>query len=343
MPNNQTSRCWRCEEIFSSALLATYDGERYCTDCLSIVTDQENYDSDGDSDYDNSNSSAIQSWDSKPNARFHNDNGTVTTVPVTNNLYNKPTLYFGMELETERKQSNIPTYTAARRFIDATDRLVYCKSDMSLRDGFEIVTHPMSFQYVVNHFDNYGTALQSLRSSKYRAWDTSSCGLHIHISKNSFLSVAHEMKFIYMIYKNEKPISDFVGRNSSFAEYNLDAFLGEYNWNIKKPSVTEVVKGLDKHGNPIHRQDGRNLALNRNNQHTHELRIFRPSLQITTVRSYIEFVDCLWHYAKDVTANDCLKNNALTNFTRFVEYARSTPKYPNLMTRLADPNRYKGQ
>ena len=71
---------------------------------------------------------------------------------------------------------------------------------------------------------------------------------------------------------------------------------------------------MRKNGDYVPGAYERNLAVNRSNEYTHELRIFRPSLRFTTVLAYTEFVHCLFSYAQVMTANDALKNNALTSF-----------------------------
>jgi hypothetical protein len=192
----------------------------------------------------------------------------------------------------------------------------------------------MSLEYIQNHAERFANILTYLRRNGYRAWETSTCGLHIHISKNSFADEKHQMKFIYFIYNNKKSMIKFAGRNSQFARFDLGSFLGEGStyWEGEKPNLMEVVKGFRKNGKYVPSPNERNLAVNRMNNHTHELRIFRPSLRFKTVLAYFEFVHCLWAFTEQITSNEAIKNQALSTFEPFADYARiNNTKYPNLV------------
>ena len=89
-----------------------------------------------------------------------------------------------------------------------------------------------------------------------------------------------------------------------------------------KPNLIEIVKGIQKNGNYVPHPYERNLAVNRMGEHTHELRIFRPSLRFDTVLAYMEFVECLFMYTKQVTSNEILKHDGL-KFDALIRFAMS--------------------
>ena len=53
-------------------------------------------------------------------------------------------LYFGVELEVENMENTISNNDMAERIIDYG---VYCKSDSSISNGFEVVTHPFTWDW----------------------------------------------------------------------------------------------------------------------------------------------------------------------------------------------------
>ena len=317
-------------------------GTIVCHNC----NDRENSPNDYGDDEDN-NENEINSWGYKPDTIFHITQRNTTL----DQEFTKNTPTFGVELETEYKgQESGMLQRAAGYANNQTNGFVYVKDDCSLRSGIELVSHPGTLDYWQNHSQGYQEALLFLRSKNFRAWTTSRCGLHIHISKASFVNPMHEMKFIYFIFRNKNTMVDLVGRNSPFAQYNLDSFLGgvdpdddeddEYNnqrWSSThpKPTLIEIAKGVRKDGTRVGHPLERNLAVNRLNKDTHELRIFRPSLLFATVLSYVEFVHCLFEYTKQITANDILQHDAINKFEGLAVYARDHRDiYPNFIWKM---------
>ena len=329
-----TIDCERCGEEISMTNSIRHDGYRYCESCYDHICEEEN-----ESEYEEERrTEGVHSYGYKPQSLFFNsdgrtsrsyskitsDDGTIRGVP-----------YMGMEIEVEDPSNRYNHNDIAQEVLEYTNNLVYLKEDCSLNNGFEIVTHPMTIGYLQNHSDGLRSALSHLRSSGFRAWQTSTCGLHIHISKNSFKDAKHEMKFLYFVYMNKENMIKFSGRNSSYAKYDIDSFVGASGWEGDKPTIMEVVKGVRKNGEFVPSAYERNLAVNRNNSHTHELRLFRPSLKFETVLAYGEFVHCLWEFTQVVTSSQAIKEKGLREFEMFANYAREHNElYPNLVKKI---------
>lgn len=329
-----TIDCERCGEEISTTNSIRHDGYRYCESCYDHICEEEN-----ESEYEEERQTeGVHSYGYKPQSLFFNsdgrpsrtyskitsDDGTIRGVP-----------YMGMEIEVEDPSNRYNHNDIAQQVLEYTNNLVYLKEDCSLNNGFEIVTHPMTIGYLQNHSDGLRSALSHLRSNGFRAWQTSTCGLHIHISKNSFKDAKHEMKFLYFVYMNKENMIKFSGRNSSYAKYDIDSFVGANGWEGDKPTIMEVVKGVRKNGEFVPSAYERNLAVNRNNSHTHELRLFRPSLKFETVLAYGEFVHCLWEFTQVVTSSQAIKEKGLREFEMFANYAREHNElYPNLVKKI---------
>ena len=329
--------CYDCHDTINREDSVYSSGDFYCQNCYENM--ENDYDSDDESDEnsDQNNHNTIDSYSYHPSPKFYDfvDNNTQMSM---NSRVTRVKPFVGIELETEDKiNGGNNLHDDARYVRELTNGLIYVKDDCSLRNGFEMVSHPMSLDFIHNDTESIRNGLSHLRKKGYRAWTTSNCGQHIHISKDSFMNPAHEMKFLYFVFRNKETLINFVGRNSQFAQYDLDAFLGvadEY-WNGPKPTLIEVAKGVRKDGGYVPSQTYRNLAVNRLNEYTHELRIFRPSLRYETLLSYIEFVYCLFEYTKVVTASQVIKENAINNFNGLANYARSFPDvYPNFIWKM---------
>src|SRR5690606_18501549 len=84
---------------------------------------------------------------------------------------------------------------------------IYCKEDAST-DGFEIVTHPCTVDYLLNNFDWKGLT-SYLLSEGYVSHSTRygvSCGLHIHVSRKYFgedyeIQDGNIAKLLYLVEK----------------------------------------------------------------------------------------------------------------------------------------------
>lgn len=313
-----------------------YHGDWVCENCYNSLC-EENNDYDGD-DYSSSDDdcSGINGYSYKPSPKFYTmADGSIN---VSRNHIEPSVPVFGIELEVENVNGGY--LSEAVDFINNnTAPLVYLKEDCSINHGFEIVSHPMSLDYF-KHVTIYKEMLDYLRNNGYNAWKTSTCGLHIHVSKVSFIDPKHQMKFLYFIFKNKNELIKFSGRNSSYAKYDFDAFVNNQDsaWGKNKPNIIEVVKGVQKNGNYAPGAWERNLAVNRMGSFTHELRIFRPSLRFNTVMAYMEFVECLFMYTKQITSNEILKHNGL-KFDALVRFAMTqNDRYSTFVNRVIKRN-----
>ena len=226
--------------------------------------------------------------------------------------------HFGFELEVESQGNS--RKAGASYVVDRLSPRVYLKNDGSLDEGFEIVSHPHSLEELQKKF-NWET-LTGLRKQGFRSWDTSTCGLHVHVSRTAFGEVskrsdivkaqAHELRFIKLIYDNQRQIERLAGRSSSYAKFN------------DKGSLANRVK----YGH----QDDRYEAVNSQNERTLEVRVFKGSLKPARVLSAIELVHASVEYTRDLKVNG--SNSALKwiHFVRFV--ADQAETYPNLVNAI---------
>ena len=121
-------------------------------------------------------------------------------------------IYFGLEIESEYARfphSHITDIAS----LD-TRRLCFFERDSSLDDGFETITHPMSYEFMRNN-----NIIEKIISDlKKHMITTDTCGLHIHVTKTK--EVINKLPQIIMFLENNKEdVIDFCGRISNYAEF----------------------------------------------------------------------------------------------------------------------------
>lgn len=258
--------CERCAESYSS-----------CDDCSRVVhQDQTHYSEENeqtlcDSCHDRQQrrrDKAIHDYNYKPKAEFKRG------------LLDKATdkRFFGIEVETEAPDDAEQEEDAENV---AASGLFYCKEDGSITDGFEIVSHPAAINYwrTVNL-----SSIVRLKRDGYRSYDTSTCGMHIHVSRAA-LSSLDQYKLLYFFRHNAK----FIKRASRRSGDRMDRWAA-----IDCGRSVDFVRKV-KRGNT---HDGRYTAINFENRNSVEFRIFRGTLSVAGIRRNIEFINALIEFIK---------------------------------------------
>lgn len=315
--------CECCDWLTNYNNSGWYNGTRYCVGCIDNnvyncnncdqqLWDGNDHDCTEDEDDD---SSLIHSYSYKPSPYF----------------FGEGKYHFGFELEVEaRGNGRFDGATIAQNTLGGH---AYLKEDGSLTDGFEIVTHPHTLEKYHNEF-NWGV-LDKLKDEGFRSWNTGTCGLHVHISRTAFgegdpwdrnnrpmrsqlllKRQSHELRFMKLIYDNQRQVERISGRSSQrYASFQ------------DKGNLVQKVK----YGN---QGNGRFSAINTENDATIEVRVFRGSLRKERVLSAIEFVHASVEYTRSIKVTS--KNHALSwlKFTGYV--ADNAELYPNLVTIMSE-------
>lgn len=222
-------------------------------------------------------------------------------LPEEKNWSNK--LYFGVELEIEDRQ-NVKWHTV----IGDLPEFVYCKSDSSLSNGFEVVSHPATFNWLKQHKLEWDKIL-NLRSKGFSSQETNTCDIHIHLSKVAFTPL-HLYKFMKFIYKN-KLFSSTIGQKT------VNNCNGERCRKLLKYNQTGICKTA-RYKTNYH--SDRYTAVNLQRNKTVEIRIFKGSLLPDIFWKNIEFCKALY----DFTLNSDLET--AKSVTKFRKFVRNNPK-----------------
>ena len=205
-------RCESCDRIISDDDCYWHDDLPYCESCFEDLEDE------------------IEDYSYKPTPIFYGDGKR----------------YFGVELEVDDGGKDNDNAYRLKSIGNAQLETIYIKSDGSLDDGFEIVSHPMTLDYHIEEM-NWKNIFREAVSMGYRSHQTSTCGLHVHVNRNAF------------------------GDNQSEQEDVISRIL----------FFVEAKNGCN----------GRYVAVNLNNYHTIEFRLFRGTLKYNTFIATLQMVN----------------------------------------------------
>lgn len=256
-----------------------------CNNCDCIVyRNDANYDSYDDpycSDcYDGDDDCVIRKYDYSPKPIF----------------FGNDTRYMGIEIEVDKGGTS---ESKARKIIDsALDDTIYIKHDGSLSNGLEIVSHPMTLGYHVQDM-NWADVLDKSLELDYYSHNTSTCGLHVHVNRESLGVTPKEQditisKILYFVERHWDKLLLFSRRTTD----QLDRWARRY--------------GLEDHPHELlvkakNQNHGRYTCINLQNYNTIEFRIFRGTLKLNTLIATLQLVNKICDVAISLSENELTK------------------------------------
>lgn len=203
--------------------------------------------------------------------------------------------FMGVELEVECEDADRrSTVNNLHEHINDGDlgKRVFFERDGSLRNGFEIITQPMSLPMIK---DTFGFLNNSRLINGLKSHNTDTCGLHIHVSRKgmSSLQIAKLVCFI----------------NDPSNEWLVRAIARRY--------ANGYCKIQQKRLGQAHMSVERYEAVNLTNRRTIEFRIFKGSLKYDAVIAAAEFVHALVEFTRPAESSLSALNSA--GFLNFVQ------------------------
>lgn len=247
---NYYTRCAECDALIHNDDAYEYGSEYYCSECYHDIRDRD---------------SSIHEYNYKPGPIFYGDGNR----------------YFGIELEIDGAGKDDEYAEELLDIANADGTYIYIKSDGSLDDGMELVSHPMTLDY---HKDYYWSdIMRKAVSLGYRSHQTSTCGLHIHINRTAFSDNREEQdevisRILYFVEHHWNEMLKFSRRS----EYTMNRWAARYGYEHTPKAIMDKAKK----GN-----NGRYAAVNLCNYHTVEFRMFRGTLKYNTFIAAIELVN----------------------------------------------------
>lgn len=245
---NYYTRCEECDSIIQNDDAYEYDDCYYCHECYQNIRRK----------------ASIHEYGYKPTPVFYGDSNR----------------YFGVELEIDGAGKDDDYAEEILDIANSGDDCIYIKSDSSLDDGMEIVTHPMSLEY---HKDFcWCSVMKKAVYLGYRSHQTSTCGLHIHVNRDSLGLDRDEQdevisRILYFVELHWNEMLKFSRRS----EYAMNRWAARYGYENSPKAIMDKAK----------KNYGRYVAINLCNYHTIEFRLFRGTLKYNTLIATLELVN----------------------------------------------------
>ena len=208
-----------------------------CDDCGRIIHRERAYWDDDDNAY------CVSCWEEHCEV-IHEYSYTPDLV-----FHGKGLRHFGVELEIDDGGT---VNSNAQKLLDIANKdaeNLYIKTDGSLDEGLELVTHPMTLEYHLNEMP-WAEVLRKAQSMGYLSHAAGTCGLHVHISRLAF-GCTYEQQ---------------------------------------EAAIARLLYFVEKFWNSC---AGRYTAVNLTNADTVEIRMFRGTLKLNTLKATLQMVNHL--------------------------------------------------
>ena len=234
-------------------------------------------------------------------------------------------LFMGVELEVDEGGKDNDNAGTLKEIANSSNNHIYIKSDGSLDDGFEIVSHPMTLAYHMYHMD-WEDVLKEAVSMGYRSHQTSTCGLHVHVNRNAFGSNQAEQeeviaKILYFVEAHWNELFRFSRRS----HYNMDRWAARYGFEKTGRKILEKAKSG---------YTSRYVAVNLKNYYTIEFRLFRGTLKYNTFIATLQMVQKICDVALSMSQEE-LENLSWSEFVsnitepQLIQYLKERRLYVN--------------
>ena len=254
-----------------------------CEDCGRIISRDRAYWDNDDNAY------CASCWD-EHNDIIHEYNYTPDLV-----FHGKGLRHFGVELEIDNGGT---VNNNAQKLLDianASAENLYIKTDGSLDDGMELVTHPMSLDYHCNEMPWEDICHEAVVMG-YRSHKTSTCGLHVHVNRNFFGDDRDEQEIgisrvLFFVERFWQELLKFSRRT----EAQINRWAARYGMKDKPKEIMDHAKKQN---------NGRYACVNLCNYSTIEFRMFRGTLKYNTLIATLQLVSRICNMAVNMTDDD---------------------------------------
>jgi len=337
--SRRTNYCDGCSEYFNrTETRSDLNGYNYCEGCAEdVLVYCESCDGNHHCDDEPCAPRLIHSYDYRPDCIFKDVRDIRDSREGWSpESYRARSLFAGFELEVESKNGatmyendhepgDDPGESREELAEWLLDRMppdfVYLKNDGSINDGFEIVSHPFTLEWMREKVDSF-KAIFRLKKRGARSYSTKTCGMHVHLSRSAF-SPLHAFKMGRFFYLNPEFILWLSQRRRSQIRQwsNL--------WTTKESDSFKDVNGEERIYSDMYFKKKANGEGSRKYRALHwtrrtcELRIFRGNLNEMSFFKNLEFAFAAYHFTKRAGISQLSPLD-------FVAYLERNPQFPNL-------------
>lgn len=229
-------------------------------------------------------------------------------IGYKNDRESREHLTFGVELECEPRNDGgnirMDAYELSDRIDEIPGGRTYCKSDGSLSNGVEIVSHPGTLAHHM-YAMHWRQIQRTCEKAGFRSHDAANSGLHVHVGRAQLGStdaerndVTRKVQVLFALYTAE--LTRFSRRRRSCLEQWAPINgLGTTPDAIRHVSSGSRLASWAFTQVPAYRSNhnDRYTAVNVTNSATVEIRIFRGTLKRDTLIAAIQLVSNVFEYA----------------------------------------------
>ncbi|MBO5476134.1 MAG: amidoligase family protein [Clostridia bacterium] len=278
--NDNFCECYNCGDTIRRDYAYVYDEEYYCEDCYNNVDIIHGY---------------------------HHRDLEIEYKQVNSDDLN---WYLGFELEVEKDRGSRFNNQQMAQYIrqNYPELGLVFETDGSLSTGFEIISQPMTINYIYKHSEDFKGILKALQDNGFKSHDTSTCGLHIHVSRTILGEGTNATKNLNKLILFTETFKDEIKRFSRRDNYGYCKFTSDTRGLKNKTyyKSSEILKRLNDMGS-------RYQVVNTTNNNTIEIRVFRGTLKYETFMATLEFVYNMFKCITEVPTRKI-------NFNKVIKY-----------------------
>lgn len=204
---------------------------------------------------------------------YHGWRGRTVFMSTDDEQVNEHTLYFGLEIEVSGPERY-------KSLIAPVADIFHLEHDSSIGSGFEMISQPMTLAYIKANYDRIKSVLDALANAGMKSHDAAHCGLHIHTSRKAYKDINAVKRAGGIVNALREEMYKFARRDNS-CSYCTYTDIGD------APTDEELDRLLS-----LDRYNAVNFTnMSSDRKQTIEYRIFRGTLNATTLLASVELVN----------------------------------------------------
>jgi len=225
------------------------------------------------------------------------------TVTIHSHLYKPATIFYGegrlygVELEVDKGGKSESNAMQILQLANVENELLYIKQDSSIKDGFELISHPMSYSF---HRDNmpWDEILTKVGQLGYLSDGAEMCGYHVHVERSAFGDNMAEQdeniaKILFFVEEHWQKFLIFSRRT----EAQMERWCRNYGQRDTATSLLHHAKNVDW---------SKYRCINLLSMDTVEFRFFKGTLSYNVFISAIQLIDELCEMVLTLTLDEVL-------------------------------------